>query len=84
METFSFLTGRYSEVEDLVLTERLCQHNWAQSCLTSSSATWMKSWNVPSASLLMTPNWEVWQIHQKAVLPFSETWIGWKVGQRGT
>ena len=31
-----------------------------------------------------TPNWEVWYIHQKAVLPFSVTWIGWKVGQRGT
>jgi len=22
--------------------------------------------------------------HQKAVLPFSETWTGWKAGQRGT
>jgi len=33
---------------------------------------------------LMTPNWEVWWIHQQAVLPSSETWAGWKVGQRGT
>jgi len=24
------------------------------------TTTWMKSENVPSASLLMTPNWEVW------------------------
>jgi len=31
-----------------------------------------------------TNNWEVWKIHQKAVLPFSVTWTGWKVGQRGT
>ena len=23
-------------------------------------------------------------LKQKAVLPFSVTWIGWKVGQRGT
>jgi len=23
-------------------------------------------------------------MHQKAVLPFSVTWIGWKAGQRGT
>jgi len=44
----------------------------------------MKSYNVPSASLLMTPNWEDRWIHQKAVLPFSVTWIGWKFGQRGT
>jgi len=28
--------------------------------------------------------WEEWWIHQKAVLPFSVTWTGWKVGQRGT
>jgi len=28
--------------------------------------------------------WEEWWIHQKAVLPFSLTWIGWKVGLRGT
>jgi len=34
--------------------------------------------------LLTTPNWEEWWIQQKAVLPFSETWTGWKVGQRGT
>ena len=38
----------------------------------------------PSASLLMTPNWEEWWIHRKAVLPYSVTWTGWKVGQRGT
>jgi len=25
-----------------------------------------------------------WWIHWKAVLPFSETWTGWRVGQRGT
>jgi len=24
------------------------------------------------------------KMHQKSVLPFSETWTGWKVGQRGT
>jgi len=29
-------------------------------------------------------NWEEWWIHQQAVLPFSEIWTGWKVGQRGT
>jgi len=42
-----------------------------------SSMTWMKGQSVPSASLLMTQNWEVWLIHQKAVLPFSVTWTGW-------
>ena len=57
---------------------------WAQSCLTSSSMTWMKGQSVPSASLLMTQSWDEWWIHQKAVLPFSETWTGWKAGQRGT
>jgi len=40
--------------------------------------------SVPSASLLMTQSWEEWWIHQKAVLPFSEIWTGWRVGQRGT
>jgi len=34
--------------------------------------------------LLMTPNWEEWWIHWQAVLPFSVTWTGWKVGRRGT
>lgn len=29
METFSFLTGRYSKVENLVLAQRFCQHNFA-------------------------------------------------------
>jgi len=29
-------------------------------------------------------HWEEWWIHQKAALPFSETWTGWRVGQRGT
>jgi len=28
--------------------------------------------------------WEDWWIYQKAVMPFSETWTGWRVGQRGT
>jgi len=32
----------------------------------------------------LTQNWEEWLIHRKAVLPFSVTWTGWKVGQRGT
>jgi len=36
------------------------------------------------SSVPMTPNWEEWWIHQQAVLPFSEIWTGWKVGQRGT
>jgi len=31
--------------------------------------------------LLMTQNWEEWWTHQKAVLLFSKTWTGWKVGQ---
>jgi len=44
----------------------------------------MKRQSVPSASLMKTQNWEEWLIHQKAVLPFSETWTGWRVGQRGT
>jgi len=57
---------------------------WAQSYLTYSSMTWMKGQSVPSASLLMTQNREEWLIHWKAVLPFSVTWTGWKVGQRGT
>ena len=38
----------------------------------------------PQQNLLMTPNWEEWWIHQQAVLPFSETWTGWRVGQRRT
>jgi len=29
----------------------------------SLSMTWMKSWNVPTASLLMTPNWAEWWVH---------------------
>ena len=57
---------------------------WAQPCSTSSSVTWMKSQSVPSASLLMAPNWEEWWIPQQAVLPSSEPWTGWRVGQRGT
>ena len=32
----------------------------------------------------MTQNWEEWLIQWKAVLPFSETWTGWRTGQRGT
>ena len=57
---------------------------WAQSCSTYSLMTWMKRLSVPSASLLVTQNWEEWWIHRKAVLPFSETWRGWRVGHRGT
>jgi len=26
----------------------------------------------------------IWLPHQKAVLPFSETWRNWRVAQRGT
>jgi len=44
----------------------------------------MKGWSIPSASLVMIKNWEEWLIHQKAVLPFSETWTGWRTGCRGT
>jgi len=40
--------------------------------------------SVPSASLLMTQNWKERPIHQKAVLPFSEIWRGWRFGCRGT
>ena len=40
--------------------------------------------SVPSASLLMTQSWEEWLIYQKAVLPFRETWTGWRVEWRGT
>jgi len=40
----------------------------AQSCSTSSSMTWMREQNVPSANLLMTQNWEQWWIHRKAVI----------------
>jgi len=28
--------------------------------------------------------WEVWWIHWQVMLPFSETWTGWRVGRRGT
>ena len=49
-----------------------------------SLVTWMKGQSVPSASLLMRQNWEEWWIHQKAVLPFSKIWTGWRVGCRGT
>jgi len=51
---------------------------------TSSSMTWVKQQSVPSATLLMTQNWEEWWIHQVAVLPSSETWTGWRVGHKGT
>jgi len=34
-------------------------------------------------TLLMTQNWEEWLIHWTAVLPFSETWTGWRVGHKG-
>jgi len=43
---------------------------WTQSCSVYSSVTWIKGQSVPSASLVMTPNWEEWWIHRKAVLPF--------------
>jgi len=46
--------------------------------------TYMKGQKVPSASLLMTPNWEERWVHWKAALPFSKTWTGWRVGCRGT
>ena len=45
---------------------------------SSSSMTWMKGWNTLPANLLMIQSWE------KAVLPFSETWVGWRVRQRET
>jgi len=32
----------------------------------------------------MIQSWEEWLTHQKAVLPFIDTWMGWGVGQRGT
>jgi len=32
----------------------------AQNCSTYSSTTWMKGQSAPSASLLMTQNWEEW------------------------
>ncbi|GAB0192666.1 mitochondrial enolase superfamily member 1 [Grus japonensis] len=54
------------------------------SCSTYSSMTWTRGQSVPSASLLMIPNWEERLTHQKAALPFSETWTGWRTGQRGT
>ena len=34
------------------------------------------------SKLAMILNWEEWPTHQKAALPFSETWTGWRVGQR--
>jgi len=36
------------------------------------------------ASLLMTQSWEEWWTHRQAMLPFSETWRGWRAGQTGT
>jgi len=38
----------------------------------------------PHLMFWMTGNWKEWLIHRKAVLPFSKTWTGWRVGQRGT
>ena len=40
----------------------------------------MKGRNEPSASLLMVQSREKWLIHQKAALPFSKAWTGWRVG----
>lgn len=59
------------------------QH-WDHSHSTYSSMTWMKGWSMPSASLLMIQDREEWLTHQKALLPVSEIWTGWRVGQRGT
>jgi len=43
-----------------------------------------KGQSVPSASLLTIQSWEEWLRQQKAVLPFSKTWTGWRVGQTGS
>ena len=50
----------------------------------SSSAAWMKGQSAPSARLLVIRNWDQWLTHQQAAVPFSETWTGWRAGQRGT
>jgi len=42
---------------------------------------WQKDKRVDAGKELC---WKEWWIHQKSVLPFSMTWTGWKVGQRGT
>jgi len=55
----------------------------AQSCSSYSSMTWMKGQRVLSARWLTIQDWGEWLIHQKAVLPFSETWTGWRVGCKG-
>ena len=40
--------------------------------------------SAPSANSLTVQNGEEWPTQQKAALPFSEIWTGWRVGQRGT
>ena len=32
---------------------------------------------------LTVQNWDKWLMHQKAVLPSSEIWVGWRVGWKG-
>lgn len=46
--------------------------------------TWTKGLNAPSARLLVIPNWGQWLIQLQALLPFSGTLTGWRVGQRET
>ena len=43
------------------------------SCSVSSSMTWMKERNAPSASLFTIGSWEEWLTHREAMLPFCET-----------
>ncbi|PKU43583.1 rna-directed dna polymerase from mobile element jockey- hypothetical protein [Limosa lapponica baueri] len=57
---------------------------WVQSSSIYSSMTWTRGWSVPSASLLTIQNWEGLLTRWRAVLPYSETWTGWRAGQRGT
>lgn len=47
------------------------------------SIFWMIGYLVPSASLEMTPDWEEWPTHQKAVLPSRGFSASWRNGLTG-
>lgn len=56
---------------------------WVQSSSTCSSMVWVLGQSVPSAGLLMTPNWEEWLVHQRVVVQPRESLTGWNNGLAG-
>ena len=70
MRTLSLCScGVPMQMKSRFLHPGLAAHGWEVPPKLAASAR---------ASLLMTPNREEWLIHQKAVLPLSKTWTGWR------